>query len=352
MIGMVMEAMFGNLPMMICGSIAAAFAICGLYRCMRCRCRDIACVKSILRWFGVDGFDDFEVMILVHEASFTQGKDKKMKLAVPVHSKLTTFARITAGVQTVETDHNSKGIFQQPLTIFVEQGTSEIVIDLLNDRSKVLATLKLDPVVDILQAKVLPNEQLFNMKQKSKDALTPKIRLSIVLDAGDDMEAGLLAGSNLDTETNWLVRQQIQKAKAHCDTDKDGNLSDLDVLMKSCTGPLDLFEGLGNAETVYVGIIGPPLQRKHVLGLWSSEREFEIKSKPLKEVEMLRVRSVQADPKRTNVFLISYFDKERVSQRLNFRRIDRARDVWVQTLQLLVKMLHEEKKKAKHGDSD
>jgi len=339
MIGLFLRMAVGELVMLICGSIAAACAICASIRCCkRFRCRDIGCVKSMLRWVGVDRFDDFEVMILVHEATFSSGKDKQVKLA-----KMTTFAKITAGVQTVETDPHSNGIFQQPLTIFIEQGTSKILIEICDDRSRVLATLKLDPSLDILQARVLPSEQVYTMKQKSKDALNPKIKLSMVLNVGDDIETGLLAGSDLDHETNWLIRQQLQKAKIHCDLGKDGEMSDLEVLMQSCSGPLDLFQGLGNADTVYAAIVGPPHQRKYVLGLWASEREFEIKAKPLQEVDMLRIRSVQADPARANVFLISYFDKDRVSQALTFRRIDRPRDVWVQMLHLLIKMLHEGK---------
>jgi len=331
--------------MIICGSIAAACAIFGFVRCRRFRCRDIAFIKSMFRCVGVDGFDDFEVMILVHEATFTTGQKGKRKT--------NTFARITAGMQVVKTDENSKGIFQQPLTILVEQGTSLILVELCDHRSKVLATLKLDPVIDILQATKLPSEQLYSMKQKSKDALTPKIKLSMVLDQADDMEAGLLADSNLDSETGWLVRQQLQKAKGEA-SEKGENMTDFEVMMKSCCGPLDVFEGLGKTDTVYAAVVGPPLQRKYVFAIWASEREYELKAKPVREVEILRIRSIQADPDRGNVFLLSYFDKERVSQRLNFRRIDRARDVWVNTLQILVKMLHAKKKRNKqgHGDSD
>jgi len=339
MIGLFLRMAVGELVMLICGSIAAACAICASIRCCkRFRCRDIGCVKSMLRWVGVDRFDDFEVMILVHDATFSLGKGKQVQLA-----KMKTFAKITAGVQTVETDPNYKGIFQQPLAVFVEQGTSEILIEICDHRSRVLASLKLDPFVDILQAEVLPSEQVYTMKQKRKDALNPKIRLSMVLDAGDDMETGLLARSDLDHEMNWQIRQQLQKAKTHCDLGKDDEMDDVEVLMQSCSGPLDLFQGLGNADTVHAAIVGPPHQRKYVLGLWASEREFEIKAKPLQEVEILRIRSVQADPARANVFVISYFDKDRVSQVLTFRRIDRPRDVWVQMMHLLIKMHHERK---------
>merc|ERR1719359_306787 len=101
---------------------------------MKCRMRDCTCVKRLLRWTGTDEFDDFELMILVHEAIF-EHKD----------AKITTVVRVTAGAQTVSTDPNTNGIFQQPLHVLVEQGTDHIVVDLIDTRSRVLATLPLDP---------------------------------------------------------------------------------------------------------------------------------------------------------------------------------------------------------------
>merc|ERR1719261_620057 len=93
------------------GAIAALVVICGC--CMRCRMRDCACIKRCLRCIGVDKFDDFEMMVLVHEALYTASAQK-----------MSTLVRITAGGQTVSTDQNSKGNFQQPLTLFVEQGSA------------------------------------------------------------------------------------------------------------------------------------------------------------------------------------------------------------------------------------
>ena len=63
---------------------------------------------------------------------------------------------------------------------------------------------------------------------------------------------------------------------------------------------------------------------------------------------MLKVQSVQADPTRTNVFVVNYFDEHRVGQRLTFRRIDRARDVWVEMLQLVITKAHASRKAMKH----
>merc|ERR1719456_1430679 len=121
---------------------------------MKCRLRDCPCIKKLLRFTGHDEFDDFELMILVHEAIF-ESKEAKMS----------TVVRVTAGSHTVSTDSNSNGIFQQPLHIMVEQGTDEIVIDLLDTRSRVLATLPLQPTQHVLSAQSLQPEMVYPMTE-------------------------------------------------------------------------------------------------------------------------------------------------------------------------------------------
>merc|ERR1719464_1415166 len=143
----------------LCVGIAGSIvAICGISSCMKFRMRDCTCIKKWMRMTGSDKFDDFEMMMLVHEVQCTTSK-----------SKLTTLVRVTAGMQVVETDESNKGIFQQPLSIFVEQGTDVVNIELLNYRDrKVLAGLKLDIMKDILDRKEGRHEQTMPMKQKNK----------------------------------------------------------------------------------------------------------------------------------------------------------------------------------------
>merc|ERR1719353_1500165 len=97
--------------------------------------RDCSCIKRCFRCLGIDKFDDFEMMVVVHEALYTSAA-----------TKMSTMVRITAGPQSVQTDPNSKGNFQQPLTVFVEQGSGHIQVDLLDSSKRVLAKLSLDTV--------------------------------------------------------------------------------------------------------------------------------------------------------------------------------------------------------------
>merc|ERR1712060_389005 len=93
-----------------------------------------SCIRSCLRFVGSDKFDDFDMMMLIHEAHFVSKRDK-VKVAV----------RVSAGSQAVETDSSTNGIYQQPLVLFVEQGTSLITVSLVCSDGSIYATLKLSP---------------------------------------------------------------------------------------------------------------------------------------------------------------------------------------------------------------
>lgn len=329
MIGLVLESMFSG-PMMIIQCIAGVALVFGCISCMRCRMRDCTCIRRCFRCLGIDQFDDFEMMVLVHEAMYTASA-----------SKQTTMVRVTAGQQTVETDTSSKGNFQQPLTIFVEQGAATIVIDLCDDSKRVMAKLTLDTMKDILKAEHQTiSEKVFTMKQSSKGVMNPRVKLTMAVSSGDDLEAPLLSGCS--QEVDWLMRQEMRKT-AH---PVGKQATELEMITHGCHGPLDLFSGLGKTDTVHVAVHGPPQSKHWSFCVYQDEHDAGQKAHALYEVDLLKVQSVQPDPGRTNVFVVTYYSKDsgaRSSQKLVFRRIDRARDVWVEMLQLLVTKVHEER---------
>jgi|Transcript_25942 hypothetical protein len=318
-------------PLYIMAAVGGAAVLCGICKCCaRWRMRDCALIKAILRITGHDKYDDFEMMVHVHEATF----EKK-------EAKLTTFVRLTAGAHTVQTETSSKSVFQQFLHILIEQGTTHLVIELLEKTrsERVLAVLKMDIMKDILGPKSLAPEQVYHMQQKGKGVRNPQIMLTLVTDL-NDLETGFL-GNN---EVGWLVKQQLKKAKE--EGGAEGS-SEADLLIKACAGPLELFEHLGKIYEVYVAVVGPPNSRKFVFGIWNDKNEFDNKHKAIKEVDLLRVQSVQADPTRANVFIITYVNEHRSSQRMMFRRVDRARDVWVDLLQTVTFKARDHKKEQK-----
>lgn len=333
MIGLLFRSVTG--PLRMVAAAGGLAVICGLcIYCCRWRARDFPCVKRMMLWFGYDKFPDFELMVLVHEARYMSDRaaqDEK------------TFVRITAGRQMVETDKAHKGQYQQPLQLFVEQGTDSVCGELLDHSGNVMATVDLDIMNEILCDPSPPSEHPYPMDAKSRSLSEATLILSLVVSKDTDQETGLL--SNVHGETNWLVQQQIRKAQEAA----PGNSaeSEMEVLKLACSGPLEMFELLGKAPQVYLSILGPPLSRKWALGIWHNKGEFESKQRAIREVDLMRVIAVQPDPVRANVFVVQYLNEHRSSHRLMFRRLDRARDVWVELLQILVTKARENRKETR-----
>merc|ERR1719456_1735554 len=187
-------------------------------------------------------------------------------------------------------------------------------------------------------------EQMFTMKQKNKGARNPKIKLTMVVEKESDVEKALVPGASSDLDD--LVRMQLAKARAGGKLGV-GDASEMDVLAQACSGPLELFEGLGKTSNVWVSVLGPPASRRWLLGIWADKYDFDHKRQPMQEIDLLRIQSVQADPTRHHVFVLNYFDDSRVRQACTFRRMDRARDVWVEIIHILVQKVHDKRQRAK-----
>jgi len=335
--------LLGNLKFLLCGplaigaGIATIVAVCGCIKCLTFQIRDCRCIKWLLRFTGHDEFDDFKMRILVHDAILEQ-KDKS-----------TTAVRFTAGQHSVKTNTSSSGIFQESVHVIVEQGAEEIIVDLLDNRSNVLATLKLDIMKDLMDYNHdlidYKPETVYAMKPMAKGIMKPKLKLTIVVDRPDDVEKGLLEGMNSDVD--FLVRQQLNKAKQEGLAHGDEALSEMEVLKQAASGPLEVFEGLGKMYNVFVAVLGPPFSRRWVLGIWNDQKDFEANKHAIQEIDLTKIETVQGDPSRLHVFIVNCFDDSRVRKSLTFRRIDRARDVWVEILHLLVTKARDAKKASK-----
>lgn len=324
-----------ELPITLIGSAAAMLAICGCVACFRFRFRDLCCVKSLLRCMRVDEFDDFEMMVLIHEVLYSAQSQEMLAV------------QVTAGQQTQKTDFNAKGRFHQPLSIFVEQGTDQLRIDVLNDSHRVMSSVALNVKKDILdRADNLPPEMIVAMKQKQKGFMDPKLKLTLVVGKAGDMEQGLLAGVNSHLE--WMVTQQLERVRSEGEK-KGAKITETEVLRQACSGLLDLFEGMGNTNEVYMAVVGPPHVRRWTLGLWTNKADHDRKQRPFKEVDLMRIQNVMGDPERHHVFVVHYYDTTRSLQRLTFRTSRSPRDVWVEMLLRLIQKLHSDKdeKKAK-----
>mmetsp|Transcript_18093 Transcript_18093/g.52714 ORF Transcript_18093/g.52714 Transcript_18093/m.52714 type:complete len:348 (-) Transcript_18093:437-1480(-) len=336
MIGFVMRGLLGiGMPFEGCcacvvGSFTAMCVLLGVRSCMQMRMRDCSCIKRWMRATGADKFDDFELMVLVHEAMYTS-----------THKKLTTLVRVSAGMQVVETDESNKGLFQQPLSILVEQGTDVICLELIEKKGKkVLAALKLDIEKELLDQKDGMRQKVVSMKQKSKGVTNPRLKVTFALNTENEAEKGLLAGIDLGVQANMMLREQLQMAE---DGIEGEPMSELDLLAKGCTGPVDMFGKWGSRDTVYISVKGPPEVKRYCLGVWKDRGDIGQSLKALHIIDLLKIVSVQPDPGRNEVFVITFMTAEKTKKRLTFRRLDRSRETWVDMFQLLIKRIHDKK---------
>lgn len=310
-------------PIIMCGLPLC----CWWWRSQTWKMRDCWCCKRFMRTTGVDSFDDFEVIISVHEAHH------------PTKSNGSTSVSVRAGTFEVETDVNTHSNFQQSFVVVVEQGTEYIEVDLLDQNKKKMATLKLDPVKDVLAHREGVSQKQFNMRTSRKGTGNARITLSLRVGEQADEERGLLKtidGNPHAVEVEFLLREQLRRVDYEENAPPEEQLH---TLASACTGPVDYFSYFGVATPGVLAVIGPPARRRWTLGFWKDPADF---SQPGDvDVDLMRISSVQEDPGRSEVFVISYLDVNRVESRVLFRRTDRARDVWVHLLTMHISALRE-----------
>lgn len=332
----------GGICGLFCSGICAIFAMCCCLKCLRCRCRDCSCCKRCLRATGHDAFDDFELVVLVNEAKY-DAKQTKLKTAV----------RIRAGPHEVKTDDNGDGFFDQPLHIQVEQGTTDLVLDLMNGGT-ILATQTLDIAKDIINSEDKSLDRVLRMTSKSTKISNVRVKVQMTVFDEGALERGANragVGMEVDDTTAMLVERQLQKVEG------GDSLSSAELLMQACAGPLKMFQqfnlAIGHKKDVYCASYK---HSKHwYFGIWNDKNDCDWVNfkEPWRKIDLLRVQSVQRDPNRPEIFLLHYFDESRVHQILMFKRVDRNRDVWVTLLHDLVETARadREQHKALRGPS-
>eukprot|EP00419_Tripos_fusus_P043490 CAMPEP_0172828808 /NCGR_PEP_ID=MMETSP1075-20121228/21087_1 /TAXON_ID=2916 /ORGANISM="Ceratium fusus, Strain PA161109" /LENGTH=506 /DNA_ID=CAMNT_0013670849 /DNA_START=70 /DNA_END=1593 /DNA_ORIENTATION=- len=163
-----------------------------------------------------------------------------------------------------------------------------------------------------------------------------------------------LKAAGLHEEAKREADRQAKQAAAH-EADRQAMLAVKDAissLAQLCFGPLEKFGSGGTREGIYVGVLGPPRRKKFSLHVWSSERDYLQDEPPAELIDLLRVSALQPDPRRPDVFMISYIDKDKHRQKAEFNCIDRGRDAWVETLNILITKIHKLQGEKKKGSSE
>lgn len=338
----------GSMCALCGGGLCAILMLCGLYKCAQCRMRDCSCIKRLLRATGSDEFDDFSIMVIVHDATFT------------ATSRKTTRIELCAGDHKISTSDTNKGIYQEALQMEIEQGSTHLVVRLMDYQTE-LAVAKLDIVQVILKNSAPILEQEFTMKPKQKGITNPKVRLTMRLEKDGDQEKSLLSDMNLSKESEMLLQQALHRnaAQSGASLMKRGSMSNLDAasasnepakplsalqtLVQGLKGNLDMFGTLGKSSRVWVEIQGPPLMKKYQLCIFPDSKESSRSTKPSQEVDVLKILSVQEDPGRSDVFIVNYMTNNKVKERLSFQRLDLPAQTWVELLTKLIKLVREER---------
>jgi len=352
--------------------------------------KQIRIVKMCLRCIGGSKFDDLWLTIVVHEV-ITEIRDS---IAV----------RIRAGSYEVMTEYISPvagGTFQETLNLFVEADADEVVVEVLCTRGLVAKTT-FSVVKDVI--KVGENgvfEKVFKLRPKMRGVQSATATLSLVATQEED---GVDYYDPPDIfDDAWLVERQLERLKKEMEKEEGHQVTEIQVLKKVCYGPLDIFDSLGERRHVFVAVLDPRTKyaeqrlrtagnaviapnaiglqiptsqasersssssRKQPRGesaeaiadaeartkpkwrfaIWDSKAKWEACAIPTQEIDLLRISSVQDDPDQRNSFVIKYFDESRQPQEMHFRRIERSRAIWVESLRNIISAAHEDKRQHK-----
>lgn len=315
-----------GIPVMFC----ALPMCCWWVRSKACNFRNCWCFKRVMRRTGVDKFNDFEFMMLIHEARHNN------------KGQMSTSMRVNAGGIVMDTDANTHSIFQQSFLVFAEQGTESVDVSLIDAFGREMAILKLDPVKDILEHTNGVSEKVFSMKANWQSVGAAQVVLTMKLErrkeATSAEEAKPLVGDVQSVQVEFLLREQLQKVGWREEVPAGRQVTEL---AKACLGPVDVFSSWGSTQVSTMSVSGPPDRRRWTLGLWSDRAALEKGEAGDVEVDVMRIAAVQADPGRSEVFVIFYVDNNRVQHELMLRRRDRSRDVWVELLKMLISTLRD-----------
>lgn len=312
----------------------------------RCRLRNIGCVRRCLRCTGVDRFDDFEIETIVHEVQYPGRNTEKKTLIV----------RIVAGHQHIQTEASNDGRFHETLDVLVvEQGVPTLDVCLCDSGGRVVYRAKLDPKKDLLD---LPAEALIerdlHLREKVGSQrgmkLGQKVTVKLTFKKPGQEGAGNKVTQRAAEEGRELtLSTQLHFSKvASC---LDPGADELRILARACAGPVELTEnqGLrawrwGKKRSAWFAAVGPPVERRWILGLWPDEVSWQEGQTGEMEFEVMSTSGVSPDPHSANVFGVRYMSNG-IRQELRLGHVDRSRDVWVEVIQLFVERIHATKRK-------
>lgn len=309
--------------------IGAAVLFC--FVCIVCACS--GCCRGCFRSF-FPGFAGEEFQLLAHVSEVLYKGARKAKLRV----------RLAAGRDIALTPRASKGMFLQTLTLLVKSDTQKLLVEVLNESDVVLAVTKLDIQAEVLQSSGA--EKVYTLRPKFRGLTSPSIRLSLkIADVVHDSEQDKVEAQ----ASRW--DHPMDSASTNAQRALDVEAESATNLKLCCSGPVEVFGTWGKTTPGYIGIDGSPLSQRFILGVWADEQEYESRLDGQKEIDILRIDSVEVDMQRLDVFIVSFLDHRGVRRTLRCRLLDRPAKVWVEMIHEVISRAREYGKVRKKGTS-
>lgn len=282
-------------------TIVAAVAL----TCLAVTRRDVLwqCFLWLRYQCGVDRFRAFEATIVIWEATYRE------------QGELATCVRVTIGGNSVFTEASRQGRFYRSFRLQVPQRTSEILVELCDEKERPLASVSFDPLSDILEPGGL-HERLCKMNVKGL-ITDPNVRLTLSPTGVESLGA--------ETEAVAYSRLEEKKRARGGSAAKKKEAARLEALAASCAGTLRRALPSGTCADCLVNV-ARTAKNGWVLRIWDAKGE-----RPLEEIALCHVKEVKAEG---DILSLEYERNEKAATVLRF---EGAAGTLVEALEVLRK---------------
>lgn len=349
-----------KLALILSGILLALCSICGMKKVVKeFNMRSWCGIGELLRAAGIDKHETFHLSMIIDKVQYVEPISTAIRIHSSYHTVHTEMATSTAG-------------FHQTLTVEVPQGTSEIVIELVDDfkKSGFLASKKISVDEVLRLAQEAEKTVVVLKRKKGKMTQDPQVFISFCADSDGEEDEVNLDGVNLG-HLSPEMQMKLQQAKREQRRSKNKKKSEddsgddpepsrasqssdkLTLLSSTCSGPLSKHDKMARTSEYFFAVYqagrdtAPHAYKAEskaaivswCLGWWKEKGDYDNKEKPVGCVSMLRVTNVYPVPDKPNVFCIRHVLKSRDKEDMFLSRVDRSRDVWVESVHLFIEQL-------------
>lgn len=169
---------------------------------------------------------------------------------------------------------------------------------------------------------------------------------------------------SVKSDRHSLSERPHAKKSHHAQPSERNHHEELTMLALGVRGPVVKQQAMGKETNLYLAVYqgaGRDAIPKTMhpdpkdawkfwyIGWWNSKSSFENSEKPDQCIDVLRVSTVHAIPEKDSDFCVRWLDVNKEKQQMFLSKVDRSRDVWVESLHLFITELRVARKYAKTG---